>query len=53
MTNAGAQPLAKLSKGLPTTMIKIPKDLLSKNVLIEMLWYALKSSTFCKNTYRR
>ena len=32
MTNAGAQPLAKLSKGLPTSMIKIPKDLLSKNV---------------------
>ena len=32
MTNAGAQPLAKLSKGLPTPMIKIPKDLLAKNV---------------------
>ena len=32
MTNAGAQPLAKLSKGLPTSMIKIPKDLLAKNV---------------------
>ena len=32
MTNAGHQPLAKLTKGGPISMIKIPKDLLAKNV---------------------
>ena len=32
ITNTGAHPLAKLTKGHPISMIKIPKDLLAKNV---------------------